>query len=158
VAAGEILPGVKFIEHTADVAIEVTAPGLSELFHRAAAAMFALIRGTEPDEPNPDLSDSPERLSTAPEVIEVRDLSFPVTDLAAALVAWLRELLYLQQAENLVYQRAEFETLAEDGVLRVRVYMASASTQVREIKGVTYHQLDVSRRDGSWHARVVFDV
>jgi SHS2 domain-containing protein len=145
----ELIPGVRAIEHTADLAMEVEAASLPELFERAAAGMFELI-GAGEREPG----DLP-----AEGGLVTRDLRLDLTDLPSALVAWLRELLYLHQVEQLAYGSAEFGRACDDAVLPVRVHAyAAPPTAVREIKGVTYHQLDVSRRDGLWYARVVFDV
>ncbi|MGH7475485.1 MAG: archease [Longimicrobiales bacterium] len=155
----ELPRGVRAVEHTADLAIEVEARSLPELFDRAAAGMFALIQGADPEDPEPASRDAAERVRAAAENEEVRDVSLTASDLPSTLVAWLRELLYFHEVDHLAYRRAAFERLTEDGTLHARVYAAAApSSPVREIKGVTYHQLTASRRAGSWYARVVFDV
>ncbi|MEN8377073.1 MAG: archease [Gemmatimonadota bacterium] len=154
----ELLPGVRAIEHTADLGLDIEAPTLPELFHRAAAGMFMLVLGRE-EAGEAEADQAPGEAPSAGNADTVRSLSLSAVDLPALLVAWLRELLYLHQVEELTYASADFETLDEAGSLKAQVKLAPASPEtVREIKGVTYHQLAVVRQDGGWRARVVFDV
>lgn len=154
----EIAPGVVEIEHTADLAMEVEAASLAELFRRAAAGMMALVRDRDyggaveragaPAAPSPPL-DAEARLI---------ELERADADVAGLLVRWLRELLYLQEVEGFVYGDADFDRLDPSG-LRARVRPASnPAPAIRELKGVTYHGLEVECRDGAWRARVIFDI
>lgn len=157
--------GVRAIEHTADLGLEIEAPSLPELFDRSAAGLFMLVRGLEPGGPEDSAAGRRTQgftgLEDAAEGGVERTVDLAATDLPALLVAWLRELLYLHQDEGLVYGAAEFDAVDEAGAsLRARVRLRPAAREpVREIKGVTYHQLAVARRaDQGWAARVVFDV
>ena len=163
--SGELPEGVTVLDHTADVAIEIVAPDLPNLFDAAAAGMFALVFGAgEPSEVEEadgggELESNASGGSIASASETVREIDLTAGDLPSALVRWLRELLYLYQSEGIVYRRAEFETVSEAGTLRARVYGApSTIPSVREIKGVPYHNLEATRRGGGWYARVVFDV
>jgi SHS2 domain-containing protein len=137
------VPGVEALDHAADVGILVTADSLPDLFDRAAAGMMALLRA-----------------DAAPadgETIE-RDIALSADDPAELLVQWLRELLYLRQVHGLEYRDARIESLSGQRVCaRVRGTL-DARPPMREIKGVTYHALDVHRDADGWHARVIFDV
>lgn len=101
------------------------------------------------------------------------ELSRPGLD--RLLVAWLRELLHRSMRDGLVPEASVEEVAAPgagggdgtsgppgsgDARLRARVvWRPAADEPVREIKGVTYHGLEVRRNDdGDWHARVVLDV
>jgi SHS2 domain-containing protein len=86
-----------------------------------------------------------------------RELELSAPDLPSLMVHWLRELLYFFQVEHLAYRGAEFQQVTTSS-LRAAVRAVPAVEAIREIKGVTYHDLEVSRRDDAWHTRLVFDV
>ncbi|HET9986638.1 MAG TPA: archease [Longimicrobiales bacterium] len=145
-AAVELPAGVRPIDHVGDIGIEVSAGSLEELFTRAAAGMIALTR------------ERPERGAAAGAAPMAREVEGAAGDVAELLVTWLRELLYLQEADGFSYAGAEFPELDEHR-FRARVRGRRAPRRaLREIKGVTYHGLDVARRGDAWHARVIFDV
>ncbi|MGD8494810.1 MAG: archease [Gemmatimonadales bacterium] len=154
---GEIAPGVVEVEHTADLGMEVRASSLQQLFGRAATGMMALVRDPDRgDLPSSEDSSAPAPVFAAEE--RVIELERGDADLAGLLVRWLRELLYLQEVNGFVYGDAEFERLDASG-LRARVRAdPNASPPIRELKGVTYHGLEVEKRDGGWRARVIFDL
>jgi len=152
----EILPGVRAFDHTADLAIEIEAASLAQLFDRAAAGMFLLIEGEEDTGIESEWHSAPLRERSEAGGLAVREVAAQAPDLPLLLVAWLRELLYLHEAEGLMYRGAEFREL-EPEALRARVRCEVVDRAVREIKGVTYHGLDVSS-NADWHACVVFDV
>ncbi len=148
------------LSHTADVGFELRAARLEGLFE-AAADGLARARGASAD---------PDGRAGAEDVT----LSRP--DLDRLLVAWLRELLYRAMRDDVVPEAVVEEvsgpgdSAGADGQpaspadrgarLRARVvWRPAADEPVREIKGVTYHGLEVRREeDGDWHARVVLDV
>lgn len=138
---------VRFLDHTADVGLDATAPTLPELFRAAADGMFQLLlggacTGTALDEGIPT----------------DRQLALRADDAAALLSAWLRELLYLYDVAGLCPVSVEFTHLDARRLEASVRFGHVVATPLREIKGVTYHQLAVRRQGRSWHARVVFDV
>jgi len=138
-------PSLRFIEHTADVGIDVQADTLADLFVTAAAGMFELVLGRSPAAVPPSVP------------LEARRVTLQADDAAGLLVAWLRELLFLHETTWLCPYHAEFTTLTESS-LDAAVQFGPAAEPVREIKGVTWHQLSVHRRNHAWQARVIFDV
>ncbi len=147
------LAGVAFLDHTADVGVDVEAGSLQELLHRAALGMLALLRGEDDHEPAGH-DDQPARSSGGSDV-PVRVSAGTTTML---LADWLREILFLHEISRLDYETATFDRAAPDGV-EATVHTRPGGRAVREIKGVTYHELRVERRpDGGWRARVIFDV
>lgn len=135
--------GVTFLDHTADVALEVEAPSREELFRRAAAGTRILLLGE-----GREAAGGP----------ETRAMVLEAEDLAGLLRSWLRELIWLQQDEGMSFVSSEFTHLTSC-VLEARVTVASpGSPPIREIKGVTLHRLRARREGGVWRARVVFDV
>jgi SHS2 domain-containing protein len=137
------------IEHTADLAVEIEASTLEELFLAGAHGMAGVLRGREAGGEEPEAS---------PTVW--RELALEALDPEALLVDWLRELLYTQTVESLVFTTAVIEVLSGGRlVARAGFRPPGAEPEIeRELKGVTYHDLRVGRRDSSWYARVVFDL
>ena len=135
---------VRPIEHTADVAIEAGAPDLPALFDRCAAGMTDLIAEGEPPE---------------------RRVEHPVTasgaDLPELLADFLRQLLWLHASTGFLYAGARFlqlEPTQLDAVVTGESVDPARHALVREIKAVTYHQLEVTPSPDGWRAQVIFDV
>ncbi|MGH7552261.1 MAG: archease [Longimicrobiales bacterium] len=154
----ELCAGVRAIDHTADVGIEVRATTVEELFDRAARGAFALVAGEDDVErSSSEYQPVDERLGTE-RARERREIALESDDVAGLLALWLRELLFIHEVGGLAYQGARFEAL-EERRLRATVDVGRDSrTPVREIKGVTYHGLEAIRDAHGWRARVIFDV
>ena len=75
----------------------------------------------------------------------------------ALLAEWLRELVYHIATKHAVPRRVRL-SIQEADRLRAQIGFTDAAAIVREIKGVTWHGLEVKRDDDRWHARVIFDV
>jgi len=137
-------PGVRPLDHTADIGMTVEADSLAELFDLAARGTMAFLAGE-------DGGGGPGEASEESITLEARDAGL-------LLVAWLRELLYLAESRGLCYRRSSIEELGETR-LRARVHVVPCPAAVsREIKGVTYHGLAVEAKSDGWTARVIFDV
>lgn len=146
----ELVPGVREVEHTADVGIEVEAASLVELFRRAASGMMALIAGEKAAWPPVPASECDTELE--------RVVKLERGDVESLLVHWLRELLYLLEVKGFAYRDAEFAQLDESSLDATVRGTGSAPPQICELKGVTYHELGVEHVDGTWRARVIFDI
>jgi cell division protease FtsH len=147
--SGRELPpfGVTTVDHTADVAIEVEAPELATLFQRAAFGALWLAAGPEAD-----------GTDGSGEEPETREVDLEAEDLPALLRSWVREFLYWQEVDGFQATEIEILELVPERVrASVRGGRAPASPE-REIKGVTWHGLQVEERNGGWFAQVIFDV
>jgi SHS2 domain-containing protein len=77
------------------------------------------------------------------------------------MVAWLSELLYLHEVEELLF--CDF-TISEilrgsiKGVARGERFQKGRHCIKTAVKAVTYHQLEIQKRDSCWHAQVIFDI
>lgn len=155
-------PGhVRFLDHTADVGFDLAAPTLAGLFHEAALAMLALLRGDEEVAPAGGDRGRGEGASSSASPGPTRTLDLAAPDGPRLLADWLRELLFLHEVEGLDYQDAAFRHLGPQGsgwrvhgAIRLRV----GGEAVREIKGVTYHEMALDQTPDGWSARVIFDV
>lgn len=139
------------IDHTGDLAITVESSSLEGLFATAALALARLLLGAESGAWRDDTGGGG---GTSHEV------SVESSDRTALLVDWLRELLYLQLSEEAVISGVEVQELDEWRVVaRVGLTPMTEEANIeRELKAVTYHDAESSERDGSWCARIVFDI
>lgn len=129
----------ELIDHTGDVGIAVRAPSLPALFAEAARAMFSIV--AEADDPPPSGEDPFPVPGTAPPE-ELRD--------------FLGELLYRFSVERKMY--VSFEPGPDDVRARWVPYDPDRHPLRTELKAVTYHQLEATRDEHGWRARVIFDV
>jgi SHS2 domain-containing protein len=138
-------PGIRPLDHTADIGMDVVADSLPQLFRRAAEGLMTFtVSGFAAG-------------TGAPAGSETLAIHLNDEDTALLLAAWLRELLFLMETRSLCFQRADFDHL-DERTLRAQVRFQRCPATIREIKGVTYHELHVRRDAGRWNARVIFDV
>ncbi len=136
--------GVRFIEHTADIGLDVEAQSLEECFARAAAGLFSSFAEAAP----------------APGEERSMAVSLSATSLEELLVLWLEELLYRADADHLAF--TAFKVEAVDGTsLRGQAQgrvVGSQETAEPPVKGVTRHDLWVRQEGDTWRAHVILDV
>jgi SHS2 domain-containing protein len=138
-------PGVRAIDHTADVGLEVSAPDLPELLHRTVLGLSWLLLEREASGPE---SDRPLRASAETAASLLREV--------------LRELLWWHESEGLT-ARGLADVRVQEGARGLELsalahLVRDDGMPVREIKGVTLHRLTAEPRSGGWYARVIFDV
>lgn len=151
----ELPHGVQAVEHTADAGLQVEASSLGELLHRAGRGMLALAGEPGGDGERAVVERS--KMSPLDAGSRERSLELHATDASTLLLLWLRELLYLHEVHGFAYRAARFARLTETE-LQATICGAPRAPAAGELKAVTYHGLEVARRDGAWHARVIFDV
>ena len=128
----------RWMDHTAELELDLSARSEEALFAEALAA-FAELVGDEGD-------GEPARY----------EVTVSAADRAALLAAWLEELVFLAETEEFVPERlAEIELAA--GMLRAGVEGRRAEPR-HLVKSVTYHGLEFRRDAAGWVARVVLDV
>jgi SHS2 domain-containing protein len=133
----------QFIDHTADVGIQVSAPSLEGLFETAGLAFTELVT-------------SADSLDCRTE----RRFKLQEDDIEILLVSWLQELLYLLDTEGLIFGR--FQVKLQDSSLEAAawgdVFDPDVHEMRTEIKAITYHQLEVVKSEDGWQAQVIFDI
>lgn len=168
------IPGVRGLEHTADVGLEVEGADLQELFFRGAQGAMWMVLEREPDSRSGTGSEGPSAPESGPaagsfgEPEESRTLNLTEEDLPDLFRSWLRALLFWEETEGFVVTGTTLAVLpvplcsAPDGQafgLHARVEgVVDRGPRVREIKGVTLHDLKLERRGKGWYGRVIFDV
>jgi SHS2 domain-containing protein len=126
----------RWVDHTAELELHVEAPTPEQVLRDALQALSELFDGGS-GEP------------------ETRNVDLDAPDLAALLVRWLEELVFLADAEGFVPNDADVE-LRES---RLRATLRGRSSATRPlVKAVTYHGLEFEPDGDGWHARVVLDV
>ncbi len=133
----------RVIEHTADAGIEAWGDTLNELFENTALGMMSLM--VDPASVELDL--------------EV-EAELSGDDLEELMFEWLNHLLFLVEAEGLLFGR--FQAEVGEGCLQARAWGERHDPEKRnlgtQVKAATYHQMAVERAGSGWHARVIFDL
>ena len=131
--------GFEEISHTADWSARVWAENLPSLFTEAARAMNSLA-GTV--------------AGNGPRLKRVFEAEAP--DPESLLVAFLSEMLYYQEQENLVFD--VFDLRVATQWLKVEMEGAEIESSEKAIKAVTYHNLKIQKTNKGVETTIVFDV
>jgi len=134
----------RIFPHTDDLGVEVHGADLPELFEHAALALFDLM-------------------ANVAQVTEQETCEFSVEaeDRELLLREWLGELLYYSISRHFLFKSCRIKKFSEQKLI------ASASgepfnpqkhTLKREIKSVTYHELQIKNQGNRWEARFVLDI
>ncbi len=133
----------------ADMAFEAQGDSLSELFE---AATEALIQS---------LADPASVAQTWQQTIELEE-----PDIGTLLFEWLNRLVYLKDAQAVVFHHATLSLHPTPGQSGWRLHAKLVGAQVdqttqdlrSDVKGVTKHLYAVTQSGNSWKTRVVLDV
>lgn len=133
----------EIIEHTADVGIKAYGKDAAEILQEMGKGMFSLIVDLE------SVKHEIERK------IEVRGESYE--ELA---FEYLSELLFLHDAEKLVFSKFEVRVEKENGTFVLRAVVVGERIKGHRlkllVKGVTLHMLEINETKG--YGTVIFDV
>ena len=141
------MAGYEYLDHTGDVGIRAYGQTLEELFTNAAQGLFE----TTAD------------VATIDEVTQIK-IEVSADSLADVMVAWLDELNFRHEVEEIFFRRVEVQRISEKPWA---VYAVAYGEPVdfakhavyTEIKSITYHQLLVEQgTDGVWVGQVIFDL
>ncbi len=135
---------LKYIDHTADEGIIVTAPDLETLFERAATGMFTILTD----------------IDSVRKVRQV-DIRLEADDLQSLIVKWLSELNFRLQDQGMLFRSFNVKQITSTHLLA-----QAAGEQIdpdrhdlyTEIKAVTYHELEIEKKNHNWQAKVIFDI
>ena len=132
--------GFREVRHTADVALQVWASSLEELFAQSARGMYSLLG--------------------IPAVLDDCELDnnfqLEAMDRESLLVAFLSELLFLLDEQTFAF--SEMHLQLEGNRLQVRLKGCTIESLYREIKAVTYHQLAIEQSAAGYSVLLVFDI
>ena len=128
----------RWVEHTSELELEIEAATEPAVFLEALEAFAELVA----DERSVDS--------------ERREVEVRGEDLAALLVGWLDELVFLAETQAFVPERVA-DLALDGGVLRATVRGHSGAPR-QLVKAVTLHRLLFAPDGDGWRARVVLDV
>jgi SHS2 domain-containing protein len=130
-------------EHEADIGIRGYGRTLDEAFAHAAAAMYSVIVDIGRVEPNVS-----------------RNLTAAADDREQLLVEWLNALLAISDIERMVFSKFEVRIEANmlTGTAWGELLDRSRHRPNVEVKGATYHLLNVRQESGRFVAQCVVDV
>lgn len=128
----------RWIDHTAEAALEVDAPTEEGVFGEALRALAELLGGDGAGEP------------------VTKEIAVEADDRGALLVAWLSELVFLAETEAFVPGRVTSIALSDTGLAATVDGRRSEPRFL--VKAITYSQLRFERHGYRWQATVVVDV
>jgi SHS2 domain-containing protein len=139
--------GYTFIDHTADVAADLTGRTLNELFASAAQALTDTL--TELDRVRPVVTQS---------------VTLEAGSVETLLVDWLNELVYRFEVQNMLFSDATVtvdsgqDRWALGATVAGELFDPARHPSRVLVKGATYHGLEIKEEAGEWRARVVLDI
>lgn len=133
-----------FFDHTADVGMEVLGANIKELFVNSAKGMFEILGD-----------------GSKFKMVTVKEVEEKGQDALELLHRWLSTLLYIFDADRLFL--TSFEILKIDSnYVKARIggesFKGKENYLAKEIKAVTYHQMEVKEVENGFKARVIFDI
>ena len=137
---GVIQPAFEEIEHTADWALRVHGQNLTDLFRNAALGMLSMLD-----------------IEPVPGKTEKRVFELKAEDTETLLVSWLEELLYPLEVENAAVVDFQVEVM-EKIQLKATIELKKIASIKKEIKAVTFNELDIRTVDSGYETIIVFDV
>jgi len=139
-----VKPYFTLLDHTADLGIRVCGRDLRTLFEVAAKSMiYVMIKG------------KPAKST------KIFNLSVEGYDLPDLMVRWLGEILYLFEGEHKLVTGVDVNAVSHsrvDATLETVSFNANLHEILCEIKAVTFHQIEVVKKDNRWEARIIFDL
>jgi SHS2 domain-containing protein len=134
--------GFEEVSHTADLEIRVWAKDLESLFRQSAAGMVHLS-GVE---------ELMEGISSVKQTI-----SLEAMDYEGLLILFLEELLYRLTEDYMIYDIKKL-SITSDYALKANLKGSQIKSYQRDIKAVTYHNLNISTTADGYEVQIVFDI
>lgn len=128
------------VDHTADWAYQIEGSSLEDLFIQSAQGLYYLA-GTQ--------------LASAPSV--EKEIHLKGIDLESLLVAWLNELLYLRESENIGFSQFKISRLSTED-LQAKLVGYPIQQWLKDIKAVTYNNLSIRSTQTGFTVTLVLDV
>jgi SHS2 domain-containing protein len=136
----------RYLEHTADVGVEVVAPTLGQAFTEAALALFGIMTDTSAFGPKKQI-----------------EIQVSGEDLKSLLYSWLEELIYVFDTTSLVVVGVDIESISsEPHTIAATVCGEKFDPEVHEtrtgVKAITYHGMIVVEKEGEFLLRYFVDI
>ena len=138
----------KFLEHTADIRMEVEAQSLKAVFESAFLGVMHYLGGE-----NPKLNGQVKRL-----------INISALDKTSLLIDFLNEVLASAQIHKEIYTKVKFNFFPDEndtGELFLEAEISGGETEnfLKDIKAITYHEANLVKDEkGEWSTIIVFDI
>ena len=131
---------------SADAAFEATGRTLEELFRDAAIATFEVMADT----------------NTVKQVL-TREIELENESVDGLLIDWLSELVFIKDAETILFSVFKVKIRKNDVYILKAVAKGENIDREKhslrsDVKAVTYHMFEVTKKGDTWTARVVLDI
>ena len=130
--------------HTADLGMSVKGHSCEDLFRNAGIALLDILVDNK-----------------SPQIGKKIEISLDGNDLPDLMVKWLSEILYLFEGEGQIVTEISINSISSNNItstLSVIEFDSRYHEVLREVKAVTYHQIEVKVKNSLWTARVIFDL
>jgi SHS2 domain-containing protein len=136
-----------FVDHTADIAVDIRGKRLSELFTASAYAWLEAITEQSTNS------------------FETKIISLGDENLEVLLVSFISELNFFFQSDNWIMSSIQkIDIDRKDDLWNLSAVVLGGNFDRNkfklksEIKAVTYHQMKIKEVDGEFSTRIVFDI
>lgn len=134
-----------YLSHTADIAFDVEADSLEELFTEAFKGWLESVVEISNVEPSDEI-----------------DIKLKSESLEQLLVDFLNEINFLLTVKKILcVEVKKIEVNTNEFLMRVLLGTVELNDNIilkEEIKSVTYHQMEIRQENGKYFVRVVFDI
>jgi SHS2 domain-containing protein len=134
--------GFEEVAHTADLEIKAWGPDMESLFRAAADGMFHLSGIEELDQ----------GVSAVKQIITLEAMDFE-----GLMILFLEELLYRLTEDYMMYEVGKL-TISNEFSLKAQLKGSQIKAYQRDIKAVTYHNLNIRSTDRGYEVNIVFDI
>lgn len=131
--------GFREVSHTADWELEVWAPDLANLLQQAVIGMYQLCEAEISDEPP-----------------LIKKITLHYSEPEILLIDFLTELIFFIESENLIFDDIDLQF--RNGQLIADLKGSVYQSISKEIKAVTYHNLQIRKAGSGLVANIIFDV
>jgi SHS2 domain-containing protein len=133
----------KYYSTTADMGMEVTGENMSQIFIESARGMFSLIA-------------SPKKFKQKKEKFKVK---LKCESWEELLFKWLGELLFYYDAYKIYFVDFKIKKIIPFEIeAEIKGEKIGSKKIEREIKAVTYHNLEITKKNNKFKAKVLFDL
>jgi len=130
----------EILDHTADVRLRAYGKDKKELFGNALLGMMSVL--------------VPIKVGT---FTTTREIEIEAIDENALLVDFLSEALYYSQMEDETFLEVNFDEFGETKII-ARIKCAKVEGFEKEIKAVSYQDVEIKGTKDGWEATMIFDV
>jgi SHS2 domain-containing protein len=141
--------GYRFLDHTADVAVEIRGRNLEEAFEQTAYSLMETI--------------TPSLKLISPEI--EREIITEAEDKGALLFDFLTEFLYLFDVDDLVFNNIKVQPIRKEqdkyflkAIVKGEKFDKNKHEPGSEVKAITYSFMNIEEKKNRVKINIVFDI